>query len=53
LLFVGLDGERGLKTKVYAGDKLLGRILDDGACIKKRKEQTRRKRKLGRKLNWG
>jgi len=32
------------KTKVDAGDELLGRILDDGACMKKLKEQARRKK---------
>jgi len=32
------------KTKVDAGDELVGRILDGGACIKKFKEQTRQKR---------
>jgi hypothetical protein len=32
------------KTQVDAREKLLARILDAAACIKKRKEQPRRKK---------
>ena len=32
------------KTKEDAGDEQLARILDDAACMKKRKEQIKRKK---------
>jgi hypothetical protein len=40
------------KTKVDAGDELLARILNNAACIKKHKKQTRRKKKTGKKFKW-